>query len=524
MFMRVISAIALPAGLLASLTFFTGCEVDGWMFDPSVVGRWEHTPTAVPILDRIEVIERDTGDFVETSSIQADDLIPEVTDYEIGPGDQVLLEIFDLYETGTPAQLARNVDSRGFIDIPQVGRINILGLTADEIREAVRVALRDAGLIEDALVSATITAQREQTFSVFGAISGVGRYFIPQPDYRLLEALTEAGGLSPIIRKIFVIRQVPLTDAAERGMGVTPADKPAMPIQAPDRDAEQPGIGLEQLIEGLTRPEEDGDPSPGFFADQDGVGSSILLAQADQDQPQDPEAVIPLIEEESQPAASPVAPLGLDEGQQIQAAGRWMFLNGEWVRVARRTNAGVESLPEGADALEGLQPSDLVTQRIIEIPTAPLLQGKAEYNIVIRPGDVIRIPPPVSGLVYIGGPGIARAGVYSLPQNGRLTLTKAIISAGGLSQIAIPERLDLTRMIGDDRQATIRLNARAIFEGTQPDIFLKPDDVINVGTNFFATPLAVIRNGFRMSYGFGFLLDRNFGNDVFGAPPSNRGF
>jgi hypothetical protein len=31
----------------------------------------------------------------------------------------------------------------------------------------------------------------------------------------------------------------------------------------------------------------------------------------------------------------------------------------------------------------------------------------------------------------------------------------------------------------------------------------------------------VIRNGFRMTYGFGFLIDRNWGNDIFGAPPTN---
>ena len=100
--------------------------------------------------------------------------------------------------------------------------------------------------------------------------------------------------------------------------------------------------------------------------------------------------------------------------------------------------------------------------------------------------------------------------------------TKVVFAAGGLSAVGIPQRVDLTRMVGPDRQATVRLDLKAIFEGTQPDIFLKPDDTINFGTNFWATPLAVIRGGFRTSYGFGFLLDRNFGNDVFGAPPTNR--
>jgi hypothetical protein len=62
---------------------------------------------------------------------------------------------------------------------------------------------------------------------------------------------------------------------------------------------------------------------------------------------------------------------------------------------------------------------------------------------------------------------------------------------------------------------------RAIREGTNPDIALKANDVINVGTNFWALPMAIIRNGFRFTYGFGFLADRNFGNDIFGAPPVN---
>ncbi|MFM7480985.1 MAG: hypothetical protein ACKO4V_07665 [Planctomycetota bacterium] len=55
----------------------------------------------------------------------------------------------------------------------------------------------------------------------------------------------------------------------------------------------------------------------------------------------------------------------------------------------------------------------------------------------------------------------------------------------------------------------------------EPDIILKKDDHVIIGTNFWATPLAVFRNGLRITYGFGFLLDRNFGNDVFGAPPVN---
>ena len=107
--------------------------------------------------------------------------------------------------------------------------------------------------------------------------------------------------------------------------------------------------------------------------------------------------------------------------------------------------------------------------------------------------------------------------MFNLPSVGRLTLTRAITAAGGLGGLAIPERVDLTRVVGENQQSTIMLNLRAISQGTQPDVYLKADDRLNGGTNFWAFPLAVRRNGFRTSYGFGFLLDRNFGHDVFCA-------
>ena len=80
-----------------------------------------------------------------------------------------------------------------------------------------------------------------------------------------------------------------------------------------------------------------------------------------------------------------------------------------------------------------------------------------------------------------------------------------------------------TRVVADGREATVRLDLKAIRNRTEPDLYLKPDDHIIIGTNFWAFPLAVLRNGLRATYGYGFILDRNFGNDVFGAPPGSFG-
>ncbi|MCG8619254.1 MAG: SLBB domain-containing protein, partial [Desulfobacterales bacterium] len=206
------------------------------------------------------------------------------------------------------------------------------------------------------------------------------------------------------------------------------------------------------------------------------------------------------------------------EDAEREGPGRWVNINGEWVMVQSRGPVD----EEGVELEGGVPPAEqLVTQRVIEIDARALMEGQAKYNIVVRPGDIIRVPAPESGNVFIAGE-IARPGTYALPGKNRLTLRQLILSAGGFSPLAVPERVDLVRRIDHNTEATVRLNTRAIFEGVHPDLFLKPDDQIIIGTNLPATFAAVARNGFRVSYGFGFLLDRNFGTDVFGAVSRNN--
>src|SRR5262249_47581400 len=129
------------------------------------------------------------------------------------------------------------------------------------------------------------------------------------------------------------------------------------------------------------------------------------------------------------------------------------------------------------------------------------------------------VPSPPTGLIFIEGQ-VARPGPQNLSPSGKETLSQAITSAGGLIGTAIPGRVDLTRRLSGDREVTVRLNLAAIQEKKHPEIYMKPEDQVNVGTNFWALPLAVFRGGFRASYGFGFLLDRNFAGDVFGPDPT----
>jgi polysaccharide export outer membrane protein len=151
-------------------------------------------------------------------------------------------------------------------------------------------------------------------------------------------------------------------------------------------------------------------------------------------------------------------------------------------------------------------PSDV---RVIRVPIDQLRQyGELKYNVVIRPGDMIVVPDPIQGFYYMGGH-LLRTGVYQL-SGFPVTLKQAWVAAGGADDFTIPRRTEIIRRVGTDKEVFVRINMGKIWSGEQPDIYLKPNDTVEVGTNFVAPFLAAGRNSFRMTYGFGFLYDRNF--------------
>jgi len=200
----------------------------------------------------------------------------------------------------------------------------------------------------------------------------------------------------------------------------------------------------------------------------------------------------------------------------------WVFQDGKWVPmqvgapIVARPVISVEGQvgPSGLDAdvpFGGMDWGTGAKMRLIKIPTDKLMAGDPRYNIVIRPGDSIYVPVDVIGEFCVMG-NVVRQGY--IPITGRpLTLKMAIAAAGGLGPLAYPKRCEVTRRIGRKKEETIMVDLDKIASGEQPDFFIKPNDLINVGTHATSRWRAVLRNAFRASYGFGFVYDRNFALD-----------
>lgn len=473
-----------------------GCEVNSY-FDPSRTGRFMQTPTTMPVLERIDVIEPGLDLWGQTTGVSPEDLVPSNLTYRIHPGDMLSIEIYELYVKGQWYPMSRRVDAGGYIRLPELDEILVAGRTAEELQLDIEDRLR-LDVMRHPTVNVSIETGNAFTYTIYGHLAMPGRFTLNDPSLRLLEALSMTGAVPLSTKWVYVVRQVYTSDdlrghwenedAAEQDSGSRPSAVPA--------------ANIESLINQLENAKSK--PSPGAYS-------------------MDDEPLVD-VDDLDVPSVRTPSPVDVDDlqGAVPEESNENAFIyvpeRDEWVRVEQSdVNSAINAEREHGKEHPG-SPSNLILERVIKIPYTMLTHGDNSYNIIVRPDDQIYVDGPPVGVVYISGE-VLRPGVYNLPTSDPLTLSRLIAAAGGLGSLAIPDRVDLTRMVGEHREATVRMNLAAIRRRTEPDFYLKPNDHVHVGTNWLAYPLAVFRNGLRMNYGFGFLLDRNFGNDVFGPPP-----
>ncbi len=434
------------------------------------------------------------------------------TDYVIGPTDVVNVTIQGLSGPDSSEVFPREVSDSGYIDLPYLPqRIKADGMAQEELKDAIIKAYSSINILRDPQVSVSVVARRQNTFSILGAVGRSGTYNVLRRDMRLLEALALAGDISQQnIRYLYVIRMQPAISKSGPAERKTPGADELGPLP----QEVTPGTPTRS-----SAPASSTSPSPATTPDTEIQGLERLLPGPVKTPPA------------SLPAPSRLTMLtdtGAAAGPTTSSApanetrnAKWMFTNGKWVRVDQENKpleadgaplapvAGGE--PNAATAADPwdwgrVEKKDLA--RIIAINVQTLKSGNPLMNIVIRDNDVIQVPPPETGEFYMMGE-VARPGVYSL--SGRLVTVKmAVAAAGNLGALCWPKNSILIRRVGYNQEQVIPLDIEAIFRGEASDVFLKPDDLLAVGTDVRAPFFAVFRNAFRFSYGFGFVYDRNF--------------
>jgi polysaccharide biosynthesis/export protein len=118
---------------------------------------------------------------------------------------------------------------------------------------------------------------------------------------------------------------------------------------------------------------------------------------------------------------------------------------------------------------------------VIEIDLVQLLEkGEVSLNIQLFAGDAITIPERPDKYFYVLGD-VNKGGAFEIRKNERITLSKAIATAGGLTGTASAGKTKIIRQNSDGATFTeIKANAGDIMKGTAKDIELTQNDLVIV--------------------------------------------
>lgn len=478
-------------------------------------------------------------------------------DYRVGPADLLEIGVLGLFQAGSEAMLRKQVTESGYVDLPLLeDPVFVKGMTTRQVRRAVADAY-DPAILRNPIVSVTILQRRQSTFSILGSVDRPGTYNILRSDMRLMEALALGGGITTRnIDYIFVIRPAPaeaIQPEPEEPTYRAPAEEPAGPRERPgERPGEEPTTE--------PTPEEDIDAILRELG-----GSAPGPAPGDESSPPSPSerGGVPLLSDSNDGGAA------TSDVAAAEPEYEWVYEDGRWQRVAKDGEPVPEVTTEPTEPVEPavedevapepmpreepgpgelpppVRRRDLVDlpeedvppverrdpfgwrdldksdqSRIIAVNLKALNEGDPQMNIVMRPNDVVYVPILEGAEFYVTGE-VARPGPYNMTGR-KVTIKQALSYAGGLSPLAWPENAILIRRVGSTQEQIIPLDLEAIYKGEEPDLYLKRDDVIAVGSSWRSPFYAVMRNAFRMTYGFGFIYDRNFANPVFTTPTSRR--
>ena len=486
---------------LALTPVLGGCQAirNGWL-DPTTIGDF-NKGSVTAIRTSLSLEDTPTG-LPGATFPSPEDLRVEIAEYPISGGDQLEIEIPELRQRQTAYFSQVQVSSAGHVNLPVIGRIPAVGLTPPELEEVIRRALIDGNVLVDPEVSVNTLFLQKATYSIFGigvsaannAPLRAGTFPIRRPDLRLLEAINQVGGLNEFVTEIYVFRY---DDHL----------KPASEFQ-----------GGHQA-------------HPNKTAVRERRGATLARFSQDDLPPIDPEAeLIEAITAEPLADVLPTplgdVPQAITESIDADAPPPFVWIDGEFVPNPAYQSPGDISMPMVPPSLESGPVSvnwpriaGESNYRILHVPAESLRSGDPAWNIIVRPGDVIRIVSGEIGIYYVMGQ-VNRVGPFSFNAE-QVTLKGAIANAGGLSGLAWPDRCTVYRRLGQ-REQMIQVNLDRIFAGLDPDFVVKRGDIINVGTHPLAPFLQRVRAmtlpNIPANVGYSFTYARNYADvDSFGV-------
>jgi len=113
-----------------------------------------------------------------------------------------------------------------------------------------------------------------------------------------------------------------------------------------------------------------------------------------------------------------------------------------------------------------------------------LIQGNPQWNIWLRPGDIVSVPPEAAVSISVLG-AVSSPGVYKLPVGDGASVLNAVARAGGLNDRASKGGIQVKRRNASGEEKVLKVDLGDILSGKDPDFVLQEGDVVVVNESFF---------------------------------------
>lgn len=404
--------------------------------------------------------------------------LPTPTNYVLGPGDEVFIDIWGTNQ----ASIRQTISPDGTINIPDIGVVNLNGMTVKEADSYMRRKLGQIYSVDgdDAKSDIKLTLGNIRTIQVnlMGEVANPGTYYLSSLS-NLYHALHRAGGVSDLgsLRAIQLVRNgkniatVDVYDLILNGK----ADGNVI-LEEGDIIIVPPYSQIVELDGNVKRPMayelKDGETVQDLIGYAGGFTSDAYKDNIRMVRQNGKEYQVYTIDQPDYEAFTLMDGDVLTVGAMLDRFTNKIEINGAVYRPGvYQLGNGVETVSELIAKADGLK-GDAFTNRallhreredltleVIPVDIKAVLGGTAE-DIKLQKNDVLYIPSvhDLQDLGYISVAGeVARPGRFVFAEN--TTLEDAIMQSGGLLESASTVKIDVSRRIRNpkstDQSSTI---------------------------------------------------------------------
>lgn len=126
------------------------------------------------------------------------------TEYELGGGDSLRISVFLSPELTTEVRISE----AGTVSLPMIGQLNVAGLSVNQVENLIATKLKQGNFIQNAQVTASISAFRAHQVSILGNVARPGRYPLEVKGLKLTDLLATAGGVTASGGDIMILTRV----------------------------------------------------------------------------------------------------------------------------------------------------------------------------------------------------------------------------------------------------------------------------------------------------------------------------